>query len=134
MEFSAGNNFAPRPELLAKVMDGLQHQESLAATRRRMMVFAVLTVLSAVAFVPAIWLLRQHSAASGFSEFLSLFFSDFRLVVWDYWQSFLLTLLEALPAAALIIFLAVLLLFLESLKLFVNNLKIVVKAKRQFNL
>jgi len=105
----------PLPEmpadLLCKVMSRIHNERQIAAAKRRLIIWAVCLSLSLVAFVPALYILRVGSAASGFAQYFSLIFSDTAIIL-AAWESFALSLLETLPVTGLIAFLAVLLLAL----------------------
>ncbi len=91
-------------------------------------IFALTSVISLAALVPALTSLSRGFSNSGFMEFLSLTFSDFRIVS-AYWQNYVLSLLEALPVLETAIFLAILLSLIESLRLTIRDLKIFHKLK-----
>jgi len=77
---------------------------------------------SGAMLIPAFGAVRTGMAESGFMEFLSLIFSDFKLVL-AFWQSFSWALLESFPATSFAGFLAVILVFLGALKYITQNLK-----------
>jgi hypothetical protein len=108
--------------LLRRVINRLNRERKLLTVKRRLAVFGVITLVSAGAFIPVWRLIESDFSNSGFWQFFSLLFSDWQAMT-TYWQSFSLSLLEALPAMSLIAGLALLLVFLESLKFLVKNLK-----------
>lgn len=85
-------------------------------------------VFSVIALISVSNSLISDFASSGFAQFFSLLFSDFSAISL-YWQSFVLALLQTLPAVSLACFLALLLVFLQSLKSLVANVKIINKNK-----
>lgn len=90
-------------------------REQKKADQIRAAFFSFTFIASLLAFVPALNLLRANLTASGFMDYFSLLFSDWGVIA-EYWQSFVLSLLEVLPVMSLAVFLAVIFVFLESLK------------------
>lgn len=113
--------------LFNSVIKQIQRRQHLMILRRKI-IYSLVTVFSALAFIPTIMNLKIGLVESGFTQYFSLLFSDFN-VVSAYWQSFLLTLLESLPIINLAIFLAVVLMFLEFLKLSVGKNKVIFANK-----
>lgn len=100
--------------LLEKIMKRI-HKEERVLVLRRVIMFSTTLIISFVAFFPALNMLITGFNQSGFLNFFSLIFSDSSTVM-KYWQSFSMTLLEAIPALSLALFLAILLTFLQSIK------------------
>lgn len=100
--------------LFEKIMHRI-HREERVLVLRRVIIFSTTLVVSLVAFFPAFGMLMTDFSQSGFLNFFSLAFSDSSTVM-KYWQSFGMTLLEALPALSLALVLAILLTFLQSIK------------------
>ena len=110
------DNFYIEPPigLLEKILSRI-HKEERVLVLRRVILFSTTLIISLVAFFPTFNMLMAGFTQSGFLNFFSLVFSDSSTVM-KYWQSFSMTLLEALPALSLALFLAVLLTFLQSIK------------------
>lgn len=123
--------YEPPKGLFEKVILRLKREQRIAAIRR-LAVFGLTTISSALAFIPAFQMAKTGFAESGFGQFFSLLFSDFGIVV-AFWQNFALSLLEALPVVSLLVLLGTLLIFLESLKLLVKNIKFIFNSKQLIN-
>jgi hypothetical protein len=113
----------PSKELLEKILKRIHHEERILVLRR-VILFSITLIASAVGFIPAFKMLSADLAQSGFFNFFSLIFSDFSAVA-SYWKNFTLILLETLPAIAIVLFLALVLVFLQSLRLLAKNIKII---------
>ena len=100
--------------LFEKIINRI-HKEERVLVLRRVVLFSTTLLISLVAFFPAFSMLMADFSHSGFLNFFSLAFSDSSTVM-KYWQSFTMTLLEAIPALSLALFLAILLTFLQSIK------------------
>ena len=109
-------NFLTEPPigLFEKIINRI-HKEERVLVLRRVIVFSTTLIISLIAFFPAFNMLMRDFNQSGFLNFFSLAFSDSAIVM-KYWQSFSMTLLEALPALSLAFVLAILLTFLQSIK------------------
>ena len=107
--------------LFNRIMNRI-HKERQFLIRKRIVVFALLFMGSLIAVFPAFRALEKSITESGFMQFLSLIFTDFRMVV-TYWQSFVLSLLESLPIINLTIFLIIILAFLESIKFLARDIR-----------
>lgn len=118
----------PQPGLLEKILCRIQKERN-ASVRRRIFIFAASALCSIVALVPTFQMVRTDLINSGFIQFFSLLFSDFKTVT-AYWQSFAMSLLETLPIMSLIILTSVTLIFLESIKLLVKNINIIISSKK----
>ena len=116
---------APQPsdELAEKILGKIKQAQKRKA-KIRLAVFAVVSVLSVVALVPAGYWLWQDVSQSGFFQFVSLLFSDFGMVL-AYWHNFVLAVLESLPVLSLIVFSGVAVLLLESIRSLSRNIKII---------
>jgi len=119
-------------ELFGKIMERIHRQERLAALRKRLIIFSIGLIASLAAFIPALRLMQQSLAESGFAQFFSLIFSDFGIVL-TYWQNFALTLLESLPVLSVAAFLATIFIFLESLKFLVRDTKAIFATLETIN-
>jgi hypothetical protein len=100
--------------LLEKVLKRIHREERLLIFRR-IILLSVIFTMSLVGLFPAFNMLLSDFQQSGFLQFSSLAFSDFSIVT-TYWKSFVMTLLQTLPAISLALFLTVLLTFLQSIK------------------
>lgn len=116
-------NIEPPRELLGKILKRI-HKEQRILVLRKIIIFSITLSLSLLAFIPSFKILLSDLNQSGFGNFFSLIFSDFSAVT-TYWQSFVMILLETLPALSLALFLAVLLTFLQSIKSLTKNIKII---------
>lgn len=108
--------------LFEETMLRIRREKKLLTIKRRIVIFSVIFIGSIIAFVPVFHSLEKSISESGFMQFLSLFFSDFKIVA-IYWQSFALSLLETLPVLNLAIFLVVVLALLESVKFLAKDIK-----------
>lgn len=116
-------NIEPPEDLLEKVLNQIQKEAKILELKRRVFIFSLSTLFSAIAFVPIFQMMQKEFAQSGFLQFFSLLFSDFEIITVN-WQNFIFSLLETLPLTSLITFLFIILVFLESLKLLTKDLKI----------
>ncbi len=110
------SNFYLEPPigLFERIMKRIRREERLLVLRR-VVLFSITLTASAVGFFPTFNMLVSDFNQSGFLRFFSLMFSDFSIIT-TYWQSFVMVLLETLPAISLALFLTVLLTFLQSIK------------------
>jgi hypothetical protein len=111
------------PDLLPKIMRQIKNEQHSLNLKRRLAIFSLSMVSSMIVLVFAFKMVWFGFADSGFYQFFSLIFSDFEIVIL-YWQNFAMSLLEALPAASLIIFLASALVFINSLKFLIRDIKV----------
>lgn len=109
--------------LLEKIIKRIHKEERLLVWRRTI-IFSVTFIGSLAAFVPVLKILLSNFSRSGFLKFFSLIFSDFPSVA-TYWQSFVMILLESLPAVSIALFLVVVLLLLQSAKSLTKDIKII---------
>jgi len=108
------------PDLFDKVMLRLEVEQRRQALRRRLFVLAA-PFLAALALVVPVWNSFQFNLShSGFTDYLSLGFYDFKLVAVQ-WQDFSLSLLETFPMVNSIELLTVVLALLFTLKLLVAS-------------
>ena len=116
-------NVEPPKGLLGKILKRIRKEERLLVFRK-VIIFSVTLAGSLIGLVPSFKILLSDFSKSGFFSFFSLMFSDFS-TIGKYWQSFLMILLETLPAASLALFLAVILILLQSAKSLTTNIKII---------
>ena len=115
----------PPAGLLEKIIKRI-HKEERLLVFRKIALFSTTLIGSIIAFFPTFKMLMFDFNQSGFLNFFSLMFSDFSTVS-TYWQSFVMILLESLPAVSLALFLAILLVFLQSVRSLTKNVKIIIK-------
>lgn len=97
-----------------KVICRLEKERKLAVLRKKFWGWAIVSVLMAIACAMVERIFMLQITQSGFSEYLTLIFSDFQTVT-GAWQDFVLSLLESLPALTTAELLATILAFLISL-------------------
>ena len=122
----------PPEGLLNKIMARIHEEEQLLSTKRRLILFSIPVIISAGAFIPVINAFQAEFAQSGFSQFLSLMFSDFGLVMVN-WQNFGLGVLESLPAMSIAALLTTTLVFLWSIKHLAQAIKVVFNPPQLIN-
>ena len=127
------NTPKPPKGLYESIMNRIREERRISVLRRRIILFCLGFVVSAAAFVPAFRWLQTDLSNSGFLQFFSLLFSDFKIVA-TYWQSFLMSLLETVPAISLAVFLAAVFVFLESLNFLAKNIKFIFSPKQLANI
>ena len=110
------NNLSVPEGLFGRVMSRIETERKLVALRRRLIFAAVLLAGSVAAFAFMLRLFWLDISSSGFGQYLSLFFYDFRFIAAD-WQDYAFSLLETLPALSAGVFLATVLGVLYGLKL-----------------
>lgn len=111
----------PSDGLFGVILQHFQKEQRFLIIKRSLLFFFIF-IVSAAAVVPSFQAARAGLVDSGFIQFFSLLFSDFKIVMTD-WQNFIFALLESLPAANLAIFFITILVFLESLKFLLKNIK-----------
>jgi hypothetical protein len=116
-------NVEPPKGLLGKILKRIRKEERLLVFRK-VIIFSVTLIGSLIGLVPSFKILLSDFSRSGFLSFFSLMFSDFSTIT-KYWQSFLMILLETLPAASIALFLVVILILLQSAKSLTTNIKII---------
>ena len=120
----------PPAGLFEKIMWRIQEERRLLVLKRRIAIFSAGLVGSVAAFVPVFRMVQTEIIDSGFWQFFSLVFSDFKIVT-TYWQSFAMSLLERFPAISLVLFLACLLVFAELLRFLLRDIKKLVLITKQ---
>jgi len=108
----------PADGLFIKIVNRIDRAKRISSIKRLIM-FSLAFVGSAVGFIPALNSLRTALIESGFTQFFSLIFSDFSIVL-NSWKVFTLTLLESLPAVDVLIFLVVISVFIGSLRFLIK--------------
>ena len=130
--FASFPEFEPPADLFDKVISRIKIEQRLLAIKRRLALFSVVLIGSLMAFIPSLQMARASFIESGFLNFAWLMFSDLKIVA-VYWQEFVLSLAEALPALNLAILFAVIFTFLISLKYLTKNFKFIFKAAPLIN-
>jgi hypothetical protein len=128
----------PPRGLFSRIIKRLGLEKQLDVARGHLEFFVpallVFVFLSIFAFIG----LKQVLTQSSFGPFLSLIFSDPKMVL-KYWQSFLLSIFESMPGAYILFFLIPLALFLLFVRLagiyfekLSSLIKLINKQKHQF--
>lgn len=102
-------------DLYEKVIVRIEAEKQRQIARKRLSLVLMVLLSLSIAAIPvwnAFWI---SFAQSGFGQYLSLMFSDSRVVM-NHWQDFGLSLLESLPVMSVAGFFAILLAFLLTLK------------------
>ena len=98
----------PSADLYDRVISRINHEEKLRLLKRRLILRSSGLILSFFAFIPLSFRLIADIAESGFTQFLSLLFSDFYVVMANI-GDYALSLLELTPTLSLSLALAALL-------------------------
>jgi hypothetical protein len=112
----------PPAGLFDRIMRRIKDEQRLLIVRQRLIVFSIALLASLAALVPTFRTAQAGLTESGFITFFSLLLSDSGVVI-TYWQSFVLALLESLPAVSLALFLATIFVLLGSVKFLVQDIK-----------
>ncbi len=99
------------------------NEEQQRAAKFRLFVFALLDALSLLGLVASLVYLARVFAESGFSQYLSLLFSDGGSLL-SYWRELVLSLAESLPALGLLAFLFVTLILIWSMAKTIINVRV----------
>ena len=84
-------------------------------TRLKLWIFSSVGLVSLIGLVPTFRMLFSDFAKSGLYDYLSLAFSDSRLVL-SYWREFSFSVAESLPIISIISSLAIIFIFFLSIK------------------
>jgi len=98
----------PKDDLYGRIINRINHEEKLMILKRRLILRSSGLLLSIFVFIPLAFKLFSDIVSSGFSQFLSLLFSDFSIVMANI-GDYTLSLLELTPALSLSLSLAALL-------------------------
>jgi hypothetical protein len=101
--------------LYEKVILRIEAEKQRQIARKQLGVVLMVFLSLSVAAIPVWNAFWASIGQSGFGQYLSLIFSDSRVVI-SHWQDFGLSLLESLPVVNVAGFLAILLTFLLTLK------------------
>lgn len=123
----------PPVGLFNRVMNRIREEKQLIILKRRIMIFSVGLLASVAMFIPVFRWVQADLTQSGFLQFFSLVFSDFKIVI-TYWQNFSMSLLETVPAVSLAILFATVFAFLELLKFWTRDIKLIFKSKQLINI
>ena len=111
----------PSPELYQNIINRLKREQKKAAVLRAML-FLFLSTLAGVCIIFVAYLLIQALQQSGFTQIISLIFSDSQTVAL-YWQNYTLAVLETAPLLPIIYLLVSCFFFLLTLKKGLLNLQ-----------
>lgn len=111
----------PKSYLLDDIVNRIHKHERFFALKRISFVSLAL-LFSCISLIPAWKSLLTDLSHSGFLSFASLLFSDFSTIS-HYWKSFIMALIETLPAFSISLFLLVVLLILQSVRFLACDLK-----------
>ncbi|MDD5639231.1 MAG: hypothetical protein PHR47_00250 [Candidatus Pacebacteria bacterium] len=114
----------PSNKLFEKIMLRISREEKLSIVKKRIAVFSVFLIISLGGFVYSFIAVQNALVSSGFTQFFSLIFSDFNIVI-AYWQNFLFTLLESLPVFAMVVFLIMFSIVLSFLTFLMKDMKFI---------
>jgi len=117
--------------LFDKIMNRIRKEQRLSALRRRLIFSSLGLIASVAVFIPALKVVQRELYQSGFLQFVSLLFSDFEIII-VYWQNFVISLLESIPAMSLTIFFVAIFAFLELLKFWTKDMKIILRQNSIF--
>ena len=117
--FTTFSKVEPSKNLLDRIMNRIERQERIAASRK-IMFFGTALVASFIALIPAFQFVASSIAESGVGTFFSLIFSDLNNMV-DNLSQFGLTIIESIPVMSIVLFLSIALVFLFALKEVVKN-------------
>lgn len=108
---------APQPSsgLLSTILNRIQYEQQRLSVQRHLIFFSSGTIGSIIALAFGTNMLIANSTESGFISFLSLLFSDSKVML-TYWQNIGFALLETLPTTGVIILLVATLVLLGSIK------------------
>jgi len=123
----------PPADLFNKIMRRLNKEEQLLILKRRVFGFSVGVLAAMGLSVYSFHLMQNILAVSGFKAYFSLIFSD-TLIVLNYWQSFLTSLLESFPAMETAVFLAAIVIGSELFKKLLKEIKNIKNLKINYGL
>jgi hypothetical protein len=115
----------PPADLLDKILFRISNEQHMAMSVRlkaRLFISSVVAITMIICFIPAWNWFHGDITQTGFSQFLSLLFSDLGSVL-NYWQDFSLSLLESIPFFSFLGILAVTFLFLFAIQYALRDIK-----------
>ncbi len=107
--------------LFDRIICRIREERRLLVFKRRLAFYSVGAIGSLIAFIPAFGAMWTELAQSGLAQFISLIFSDTG-AVFAFWDVFVLSILESLPALSIAVVFATLFIFLGSLKLLARDI------------
>jgi hypothetical protein len=122
--FSLNKMVTPPAELLGKIITKI-NIEKQARFKRMLVLRSLFFIFSVILLIWGGQWFIADIAESGFSHFLTLLFSDGKILL-AYWQTFIMVLLESLPVSSLLVILAAILAILQSLKFLTRDLKLLI--------
>ena len=131
--FNNLKNIEPSSDLFDRVLQRIQEEKRLLSIRRRIFIFSSTLLISGIAGFFAIKSLFYSFSESGFLTFVSLLFSDYKIVL-GYWQNFAMSILERLPVMSLALVILVFIVFLEALKNLSLNLKVLINSHNKLKI
>ena len=111
---------APPQRLFQAILERVAWERKALSLKRRVTVFGIATVILTAALAWTFSAVRAAMTGSGNLEFLSLAFSDTRLVLAN-WSAFAYSVFESLPAGLIAAFLAIAFLFMLSLRALIHD-------------
>lgn len=111
----------PSPELYLKIIKRLRKEKHRAAILRTG-IFLFISVLSAGFIIFGVLLLLEALSQSGFTQIISLIFSDYQIIMAS-WQNYALAILETAPLLPIAYLLIACLIFLLALRKGLLNLQ-----------
>ena len=111
----------PPEDLLNKILNNIQKEKRLLAIKKRIAIFSLGFLASAIGFIPASQAVYVNITESGFFDIFSLIFSDFGAIA-DFGSQYILSLLELLPAASIALLLTIMFALFGSLKYLAQDL------------
>lgn len=119
--FSLINQETPPDYLFNKIMAQITAQKKIILMKRLVVLSLGAIVLGAAGLVPIWERLSYDIYTSGTIEFLSLLFTDFKIVLANF-DSFVLAFLESTPLTIIAVFLFLFLIFVSILKILAKDL------------
>ena len=112
-------NFEPPERLYGNILARIE-REKIRAARIRFALLGTTALASVVALIPAYQYAASEFSQSGFSQYLSIVFSDSGIAV-VYWKEFALTLAESAPVFGAAVLLSAILALFGSAALTIKN-------------
>jgi hypothetical protein len=120
--FTYLNKPRPSDELFQKIMSGIHEKSNKSVLIKKITIFSVSLIGSLSALISALILLGARFSESGFYQYISLMFSDFRIIASN-WQDYAISLLQALPAFSIALVLISALWLISSAGYLVKNVR-----------
>lgn len=113
--------------LVGDAMLQIRAKKKKGATYMRIFLFGSMTLIASITFVLVSREFYSEFSQSGFLQFISLLFSDAKVVA-TYWQDFLMSLAESLPVFATVGILGSVFLFLFSMRQLLLNVRATMRS------